>query len=319
MGVTESADDRSEHARAARAVGLEVRRVRYLRTLDRLRRCGRASRLAALLGPLDGVVSDGARHAVEVASADARVVVGKLWTTGERYRRMLETVDRDPDLVDPGAGRSPAAVADLRQHLSEVPARFDAGEYRAVAETLAAARATIRALFEAREADCEAFAGVDPDRLEAVAEAAAKALRTEHRHRREARRRQRGESRAEPDYRTPVGNSDQIHPEALDPENVDPELIASLADEDEEAATVVDDLPRTVGRDAGTESGREERTTEEVIGSSFDIQVDEDGATVVDASESDGPDEEREGDGPADDDGGFQFGAVEGDEDRDRD
>jgi hypothetical protein len=301
--VTARRDGRSERARAARAVGLEVSRTRYLRTLDRLRRCERASRLAALLGPLDGVVSGRARRPVEVASADARLVVGKLWTAGERYRRMLGVLDRDPDGIDPGAGRSPAAVADLRRRLSDVPARFDAGEYRAVAETLGAAREAVRALLEAREVDCEAFAGVEPTRLEAAAEAAAEALRTEHRHRRETRRRRHEASAAgatdegEADYRTPVGNSDQIHPAALDPENVDPDLIASLVDEDDEEPVVADDL----GGSGEPDAERDEPTVEEVVGERFDIRVD-------DPDDADGADE-----GP-DRTGGFRFGAVEDDE-----
>ncbi len=327
--VTESADDRLARGRAARAVGLEVSRARYVRTLDRVRRCERATRLAALLGSLDGVVADRVRRSVEVASADARLVLGKLWMAGERYRRILEAVDRDPDRVDPGADRSPGAVEDLRLRLSGVPDRFEAGEYRAVAETLAAARTTIQALFAAREDDCEAFVGVEPDRLEAVAEAAAEALRTEHRDRREAQRAQRKESRSEADYRTPVGNSDQIHPEALDPENVDPDLIASLADEDDgthestEETAVADDPRRTIDPDDGAEPERDGPTPEEAIGASFDIQADKtetDRREEGDDAAEDGRDSDEEDDDEGDDGaGGFRFGAVEGSDGSDRD
>lgn len=332
--MTESAADRSGRVRAARAVGLEVTRARYIRTLDRLRRSGRASRAAALFTPLDGVVSARARRTVEVASADARLVLGKLWTAGERYRRMLEAVDRDPDRVDPGAGRSPAAVADLRRRLSDVPGRFDAGEYRAVAETLAAARTTIRALLEARVDDCEAFVGVDPERLETVAETAAEALRTEHRHRSGAQSRRRGEPPAEAggDHRTPVGTPDRIRPEALDPENVDPGLHLppvdgdggesedsedSEDDEDTEEPVVSDDQTRTTG--PGAETERDEQTAEEIVGASFDIRGDEsdrsagaddatsaDGETDADTGETDDRGEDAD-----DDHGGFRFDAVE--------
>ncbi|MEF8818326.1 MAG: hypothetical protein V5A31_03950 [Haloferacaceae archaeon] len=331
--MTERGDGQSGRARAARAVGLEVSRARYVRTLDRVRRCERATRLAARLGPLDEVVADRARCSVEVASADARLVLGKLWMAGERYRRMLEAVDRDPDRVDPGADRSPGAVGELRRRLSGVPDRFEAGEYRAVAETLAAARTTIRALFAAREDDCEAFAGVDPDRLEAAAEAVAEALRTEHRDRREARRAQREESRSETDYRTPVGNSDQIHPEALDPENVDPDLIASLADEDDEShgrdegperneeRVATDDQRRTSAPDDGADPERDGPTPEEAIGAGFELQADE---TETDSREEgdDATEDGRDGDGAGDeedDTGGFRFGVVDGDEGSDRD
>lgn len=320
-GVTERDDP--ERAAVARSLGLEVSRARYLRTLDRVRRCERTARLLGRLGPLARVAPVSARRSVEIASADARLVLVKLWTAGERYRRVLAAVDRDPDQVDPGAGRSPADFADLRRRLSDAPQRADESDYAAVAATMAAARRAIRTLLDARLDDCGAFVGVDPDRLARAAETAAEALTLEHEAREEALRRRHGEREAdaEADYRTPVGNSDQVRPEALEAENVDPDLIASLADDDE--AVDPDELARALGTDAATESDpdHDATTAEEVIGASFDIGAAEgDASEQVDearASADEPADEtERRRTTETDDASGFEFGAVPDEEAR---
>lgn len=301
--------DESAHAAAARALGLEVSRARYLRTLDRVRRCERAARLLGRLGPLARVTPVSASETVEIASADARLVLVKLWTAGERYRRVLAAVERDPDLVDPGAGRSPAEFADLRRRLSDAPRHATEGDYAAVAAAMTAARRAIRDLLDARHEDCEAFAGVDPDRLADAAETAAEALVVEHEARREALRRRHGgrEVDVEPDYRTPVGNSDQVRPEALEAENVDPDLIASLADDDEPVDP--DDLARALGTDRDAAFDPDDATSvEEVIGASFDIEV-------SDPEGADAPTDDPE-DAAADEESGFEFGVATEDDER---
>jgi len=222
----------------ARAVGLEVSRERYLRTTDRLRRCERTTRLAGWLGPVAGVLPGDARRRVEVASADAREVLGKLWTAGERYRLVAERLD---GAVDPADGVDPDAFDDLQRRLAGAPERFDAGEHGAVADTLAEARKTMRRLLDARYDDVGALARFDPDRLREAAEA----VDTERRAGGEAGR-ETGREAGE-DLVTPVGNSDQIRPEAVEDENVDPDAVADLADEEEEEAVDPDDLAAVFG------------------------------------------------------------------------
>lgn len=297
--------------RAARALGLEVRRERYLRTLDRVQRCGRAARVAALVGPLARVVSGDAQRSVEVAGADARVVLAKLWTAGERYRRVLDAVGGDGDRIDPGGGVEPAAFAALRDRLSRAPGRYEAGEYAAVAEAMAEADRTVRALLKTREADCGLLAEFDPETLASATEDAAREMRAAHERRREAVRERRAHHRpgVEADYLTPVGNSDAVRPEALEAGNVDPDLIASLADDDEEVDP--DEFARALGVDetapeADPDPARDAAEAVEVIGEQFDIEAD--GDEVVGESRGDADDGES-GDG-ATDDGGFEFGPV---------
>jgi hypothetical protein len=339
-GVPRQDRDDPGRRRAARALGLEVRRERYLRTLDRVRRCGRAARVAALFGPLARVTPGDPRRSVEVASADARVVLAKLWTAGERYRRVLDAVGGDGDRIAPGGGVEPTTFADLRDRLSRAPGRYDAGQYGAVAEAMAAADRTVRTLLEAREDDCDLLAGFDPEALASAAEEAAAEMRADHEARREAvrERRSRHEPGVEADYLTPVGNSDAVRPEALEAENVDPDLIAALADEDDEVDG--DEVARALGADdAATDldPARDAADAAEVIGERFDIETDEEGVTVVEGEETrereDGAGEETpekggagqntpedvdadDGDGRDDEDphGGFEFGAVADDE-----
>jgi hypothetical protein len=227
----------------ARAVGLEVSRERYLRTTDRLRRCERTTRLAGWLGPVAAVLPGNTRRRVEVASADAREVLGKLWTAGERYRIVAERVDGET--VDPTAGVDPDAFDDLRRRLTDAPAAVDAGEYGAVADTLAEARRTMRRLLDARYDDVGALSRFEPDRLRAAAAEAAAEVDTRRRERR-GERETGGE--AEEDLVAPVGNSDQIRPEAPEDENVDPGGIADLADDADDADAVdQDDLAAAFG------------------------------------------------------------------------
>ena len=326
-------DDDSGRRLAARTLGLEVRRDRYLRTLDRVRRCGRAARVAALLGPLARAMPGDPRRSVEVASADARVVLAKLWTAGERYRRVLDAVGGDGDRIAPGGGVEPSAFADLRDRLSRAPGQYDAGEYDAVADTMAAAGRTVRTLLGAREDDCDLLAGFDPEALASGAEEAAAEMRADHEARREAvrERRARNEPGDEADYLTPVGNSDAVSPEALEAENVDPDLIAALADDEDEVDG--DDIARALGVDEGAvdlDRAGDAADAAEVIGERFNIETDEEGETVVEADETREEDDEdtREEDGgggdtredvDADDEdphGGFEFGAVADDEEQ---
>lgn len=281
----------------ARAVGLEVSRERYLRTTDRLRRCERTTRLAGWLGPVAGVLPGDARRRVEVASADAREVLGKLWTAGERYRLVAERLD---GAVDPADGVDPDAFDDLQRRLAETPERFDAGDHGAVADTLAEARKTMRRLLDARYDDVGALARFDPDRLRAAAEDAAEAVDTGRRERRGER--ETGQEAGE-DLVTPVGNSDQIRPEALEDENVGPDAIADLADEEE--AVDPDDLAAMFGIAPGDESNTvdgadgegvtvdgetagddtERDDVEETVGSGVEVDVggDDRGESVTDA------------------------------------
>jgi hypothetical protein len=276
------ADEPTTPGEAARAVGLEVSRERYLRTLDRVRRCGRATRLAALLGPLGPSVPGTDRRSVVVASADAREVLGKLWTAGERYRLVLAALGGDADRVDPGAGHDDEAFAELRGRLASAPRRARAGDYGAVSAAMRDARAAIRALLDAREADCEALSAFDPDRLRRVAGDAATALGEKHEARREATRERAA---------TPEDGAES----AGDEDDEDDESEADTEPEPEPEPEATPDETRAAEDDDAAPAA-----PEEVIGARFEIAVD------------DGTDD------PDDEDGGFEFNVVvEADDDRD--
>lgn len=274
---------------AARAVGLELSVERYVRTLDRLRRCGRACRVAGLSGPLARAVPGTDRRTVTIASADAREALGKLWTAGERYRRVVEAVGGDPESVDPGAGRSAAAFATLRGRLTVTPDRAVAGEYTAAASTLREARSAVQTLLEARRADCETLAalGVGTDRLREAATEAAAEMNEAYEVRRATERAERESGESGREFITPVGNSDAIDPAALKDENVDPAALMEMVEDDEVPDPDPDPegLSRAVegDSDAGPEpdadgegaSADEGPPPEEAIGSSFDITVDD--------------------------------------------
>lgn len=203
---------------------------------------------------------------------------------GERYRRVVEAVGGDPESVDPGGGRSAAAFATLRGRLTVAPDRAVAGEYTAVASTLREARSAVRTLLEARHADCEAFAtlGVGTDRLREAATEAAAEMNEAYEVRRATERAERERESAESgrEFVTPVGNSDAIDPAALEDENVDPDALAAMVEDDE--VPDPDPDPERLSRavegdsDASPEPDADEGPPpEEAIGSSFEIAVDE--------------------------------------------
>jgi hypothetical protein len=305
--------DETTPTEAARAVGLEVSRGRYLRTLDRVRRCARATRVAALAGPVGPYVPGADRQSVVVASADAREVLGKLWTAGERYRRMADALGGDADAVDPGAGRDETAFADLRLRLAAAPDRAQVGEYEAVAAALREARAAIRALMTAREADCETLATAAPDRLRAAAEEAARAMDADHEARRSRERAEAGTTEAEGHEEREDGVEADDGPATAVEEG------ATAGGRDDEAVEETTDDPPV--EEAEAEAGAEAETgaANDVIGASFEIDVEAEDVPVeeAEAAGADGaPDDEARADEDEDGtEGGFEFGVVaEGDD-----
>jgi hypothetical protein len=301
--------------RVARAVGLEVTCERYVQTLVRVRRVRRAAWLAARLGPLAGAVPGTDRRTVAVAGGDASEVLGKLWTAGERYRRLHESLDGAGSRVDPGGDCSAAAFVDLRRRLTAAPDRARAGDYAAVAAAMADADRAIRSLREAHADDCAALAGFDAERLRAAAAEAAGEMNAAYRARRAGRTTTEAE---EPPDQT--GSRDEVEA---------PERRAEAGDDraEEEPVAADDGGAANAG---GPEGGGGQTTPEDdeeaavgseaVIGSSFDIDVSggseardhtttpaDSRATADDEGEGAAADEEPPG---SDDDGGFRFGVA---------
>jgi len=324
---------------AARAVGLEVTCERYVQTLVRVRRVRRAAWLAARLGPLAGAVPGTDRLPVAVAGGDAREVLGKLWTAGERYRRLRESLDGSGDRVDPGGGRSAASFAGLRRRLTAAPDRARAGDYAAVAAAMADADRAIRDLREARADDCAALAEFDPGRLRTAAEAAAGEMNAAYEARRAARTTTEDEATA---GATERDAEDDNAPERTAAETDDGDASSEADEPGPDAAEHEQTAERENARDRGVDADAAD--PEAVIGSSFDIDVSEErgvrgGAaasadeTAVGGDESgdDGDDRatddesgEAGDEGPAadeaDDDTAFEFGVVTdppADDDRD--
>lgn len=316
----------TDEDRAARAVGLEVSCERYVQTLVRVRRVRRAAWLAARLGPLAGTVPGTDRRTVAVAGGDASEVLGKLWTAGERYRRLHESLDGAGDRVDPGGDRSAEAFADLRRRLTAAPDRAQAGNYAAVAAAMADADRAIRSLREARADDCAALAGFDAERLRAAAEEAAEEMNAAYRARRAARTTTGAEE--SPDQ---TGSGDGVEAPARRAETGDDEAdeapvaaddggAANTGSSEGDAESGTDEPDQTAEGEHATRDDDEEAAvgSEAVIGSSFDIDVSDDSEardrTTASADSRAATDEEGEGaatdEETPDDDGGFRFGVA---------